>query len=147
MKLYRNDDGHFSATQEQAKAAKRTGRGDFKQVDVPTSGGREALADFLNELAEECASKANDEATLLATNRTLDAVAATPVDALQPTTVVPTFAPPVRPAPRLHPSTPTVDMMVDMIDRGDIDARGLSNLAESLAYRFQRLAQETKETV
>lgn len=57
-------------------------------------------------------------------------------------TPTPTFAPPVRPAPRLHPSIPTVDLMVDMIDNGDVDARGLSNLAEAVAHRFERMAKE-----
>lgn len=133
MKLYRNADGHFSATQDLAKARKRNGGGDFVAVEVP-SVGREALADYLNNVVAEALETAPP-----ATPSIIEALLPEAAAAAQPQ---PTFAPPVRPAPRLHPSVPTVDMMVDMIDRGDIDARGLSNLAESLAHRFERLAKE-----
>ena len=50
MKLYRNKDGVFTPTQEQAKQRKREGFGAFEQVEVPTSDGREALAEYLNAL-------------------------------------------------------------------------------------------------
>lgn len=49
MKLYRHEDGHFCATQEEAKAYKRESGSAFEKAEVPTGNGREALADFLNE--------------------------------------------------------------------------------------------------
>lgn len=54
MKLYQLSDGNYVATQEEAKAWKREEKGrNFRQADVPTSSGREALADFLNSLVAE----------------------------------------------------------------------------------------------
>lgn len=51
MKLYRiTDTGRFVATQAEAKAETKTSRSMFAQVEVPTSDGREALADYLNGL-------------------------------------------------------------------------------------------------
>jgi hypothetical protein len=51
MKLYRiQATGLWAATQSEARQMAGRG-GKFKQVDVPTSDGREALAAFLNELA------------------------------------------------------------------------------------------------
>jgi hypothetical protein len=51
MKLYRiQASGQWAATQSEARQMAGRG-GKFEQVDVPTSGGREALAAFLNELA------------------------------------------------------------------------------------------------
>ena len=46
MKLYQLDNGKFVATQEEAKKA----GGKFSKVEVPTSDGREALAEYLNAL-------------------------------------------------------------------------------------------------
>lgn len=122
-------------TQVDAKKLARERGTSWEQVDVPTD--KAGLMDYVNQL------KADVHAELNYSCSQQTVIVEEPEPAQAPPTDIPsTWGSTRRPRPRLMPSEPTVDVMCDMIDGGEIDAKGLSNIAESIAHRFQKISQE-----
>lgn len=124
-------------TQVDAKRLARERGTDWEQVDVPTD--KAGLMDYINQLKADVHAEMHGKANELSAPAYGESLVEEPRAVTEHSGG---FSAAPRPAPRMFPSEPTVDLMVDMIDEGKIDARGLSNIAESIAHRFQKISEE-----